>query len=166
MYETTLLQTQARLAPRILMLSEGVRFQTPYRFSLCVVHEPGDEAAAALFKESMLAYYPNGWQYHSMQLVDATYATMAADCNGSEIIYLLNASETEIAAAAAFAVNNQKLSMAYDSHYLSVGVMLSLSVGRAVRPYLNLGAAEKAGIDFDADLKRISRLYLKETKAK
>lgn len=159
MYETTLLQTQAKLAPRILLMGKGIPFKEPNRFSICIVHEPGDEKTAAAFKESLLANYPSGWRFHSMEVADSIYASMEQKCADSEMLYLLNTSEPNINKAVEMARRERKLTMAYEHHYLSYGVMLSLYVGRDIRPYLNLDATSDAGIAFENDLVEMSRVF-------
>lgn len=158
-YEPVLLKTQAKLAPRLLMMTKGVAYKASNRFTICIVHEAGEERTAADIKDALLAYYPSGWQYHTMQIVTGKYSEMQRTCADSEILFLLNSSEETIRETVAFATATRKLTISYDSSYLEYGVLLSLYVGRSVRPYLNLMQAKKAGMHFDSDLKRISKFY-------
>lgn len=156
-YETVLLKTQAKLTPRLLLMTDGVAFEAQNRFTVCIVREPGEEAVAGTFRDTLLAYYPSGWQYHTMQIVESPYETLEETCAGSEVLYLLNSSEANVRRAVAFATAKRKLTVSYENSYLSYGVLLSLHVGRSVRPYLNLLQAKRAHIRFDSDLKRISK---------
>jgi hypothetical protein len=156
-YEPVLLKTQAKLLPRLLLMSQGVTYAAPNRFTICIVREPEDGRIATVFKNTLLGYYPNGWQYHSMQIVESGFDTMEQTCKDSEVLYLLKSGEPNIRRAVTFATAHQKLTISYANGDLDYGVLISLYAGRDMRPLLNLAQAKKAKIHFDSDLKRISK---------
>lgn len=159
-YEPVLLKTQAKLAPRLLMMTKGIAYSAPNRFGICIVHEAGEKDVAAQVKQTLLAYYPSGWQYHSMRIVIAEYGAVKEQCADTEVLFMLNGSEERVREMVSFATKTRKLTIAYDNRYLADGVLVSLHVGRSLRPYLNLNQAKAAELYFDSALKRVAKFYV------
>lgn len=157
-YDTTLLQTHAKLAPRLLFLSQGVMFEAPNRFGICIVHEAGDEKAAQTIESTLIAYYPTGLNYHSMTITRSLYARARTECIAHELLFLLDAPDDKIARIIRFASQNKKLTMSYDPRHVDAGALLSVHVGRRVEPILNVAAAKRSGIAFGTSLLQIARV--------
>ncbi len=158
-YDLPLLKIQARLAPRLLMMSAGSSLPSEGEMTICLVHEEGDGAIPRFFREQLLQDYPEGLRGRKLKVLAAGYRQMERVCADSDMLYLFPGSRERIREAATFARRTGKLTMAYRSEDLDEGVLMSVHLGRSVRPYLNLRAAKTAGIRFSSDLKRISKFW-------
>lgn len=156
-YEPVLLETQAKLAPRLLMMSEGVEARSADLLSICVIYEAGEGEVADAFAGMVRSAYPDGWKSMRIRIVKSRYEALETRCDRCELLYLLNADEEKVRRAVSYATAHRKLTMAYENRFLEYGVLMSLHVGRSVRPYLNLQQAKEAGIHFSSGLKRISK---------
>ncbi|MHC3993593.1 YfiR family protein [Thiomicrolovo sp. ZZH C-3] len=156
-YEPVLLETQAKLAPRFLMMSEGVADTDEGVLSICVVYDEGEEEVADAFAGMVRAAYPDGWKGKQIRIIKSRYGELEQRCGRCELLFLLSAEAPDIRRAVSFATAQHKLTVSYENRYLEEGVLISLHVGRSVRPYLNLTQAKAAGIHFSSGLKRISK---------
>lgn len=157
-YEPVLLRTEAKLAPRILLMTQGVSYAAPNRFTVCIVSENGDSAAEQ-FRNYLMGYYPSGWKYHTMQIVMSDFESVPEQCAQSELLYILHSSEDNVRETARYASKNRKVSMSYSDTYLRLGVLVSLYIGKDIRPYLNINQAKASNFHFDDDLKRVSKFW-------
>lgn len=158
-YEKTLLKTQAKLAPRFFLMSEGAASDAAENFGICLVYEAGDEAAVSQFVHALNEAYPQGWKGYPLDIVESEYNAMPTKCRNESMLFLFNSNEGNIEKSVRFAMQNRKITMAYEPAYLEKGVLLSLYVGKSIRPYINLTAAKRAGIHFSSALKRISKVW-------
>ncbi|WP_416768718.1 YfiR/HmsC family protein [Sulfurimonas sp. ST-25] len=156
-YETVLLETQAKLVPRFLRMSTGVMNNVEGRLAICVVYDEGEAEVADAFAGMVRSAYPDGWKGERIWIVKSRYGSLERRCARSELLFLLNAEEPKVWRAVSFATAKRKLTVSYENRYLEEGVLVSLHVGRSVRPYLNLSQAKAAGIHFSSGLKRISK---------
>lgn len=157
-YEQVLLRTEARLAPRILLMTNGVSYFAANRFTVCIIGKEEDDAAKQ-FRQYLAGYYPNGWQYHTMQTVISDFASMQERCRESEMLFVLRGSTEEIRQVVEYAASTRKVTMSYLWDYLDDGILVSLYVGKDIKPYLNMTRAKQSGFVFDNDLKRVSKFW-------
>lgn len=157
-YEQVLLRTEAKLAPRILLMTKGVTYFAANRFTVCIVGEKED-AAAEQFRRYLVGYYPNGWKYHTMQTVISDFVSIDTQCRESEMLFVLRGDEADIRHVVEYAASTRKVTMSYLSDYLEEGILISLHVGKDIKPYLNMSQAKQLGFGFVNDLKRVSKFW-------
>ncbi len=150
-YDTLLVDTHATLAPKLLMMSSVSK--DIEHLSICIVCENTDDGVALRFKQTLHHKYKN------IKTVSSHYVKMQSECSRSHMLFLFDAPDEIIAKSVKYAKLNHKLTMSYSSRYLDLGVLLSLHIGRSVKPYLNLSPSKEYGISFSNSLKRVSKLW-------
>ncbi len=149
MYDTLLVQTHARLASKLLMASGAVEKRE--RASICLLFERADEEIADVFVSEILD------DYKSLDIVKIDYSSQLQRCNSSQLLFLLNTKTQNIESVVEYAKKRSKLTMSYDSSYLKFGVILSLHIGRSVKPYINFKSANVSGVQLGNALKRVAK---------
>lgn len=159
-YDDDTLTIFAKIIPRMVLMSSQ-KERVKESIEICVASDKIDERTALSLMDKIESTYPNGITNHPLKLINTAYSTMEK-CQNSQLIFLLDTNDKNIAKALQYAYDHTALTMSYDPKYLENGVESSLFLGRKVTPYLNITALRKNGVEIDNLLVRISKIYLYE----
>lgn len=160
-YNHQLMQVYAKIAPRLALMTQTPSSVEVHDIHLCIHYEAGDDKAAKRLRDTMLSIYPDGLGGRNLHISISPYKA-SHQCNQSALIFLL---DTDIETMRPIILDAQKQhvpTMSYSNRFMANGVMLSLYLGKTVRPYLNVEAAKQSGITLDNLLVQISKIYTKE----
>ncbi len=158
-YNSVLLNTYAKIVPRIVMLDRTHPNERPKK--ICILHEKGDEKIATHLRDEIVRT--------SRHLVDRGDILIEVrgyhdinDCAKMSVLLLLNGSRRHIFDAVDFAMRHHSMTIAYDNTLLRYGALLSLVTKERVYPIINLAALKKSGLCLDPALLQISKIYRDE----
>ena len=155
-YDNDVLEIFSKVLPRFILMSN----QKPKtQLKICILHEQEDISTALSLIAKIKTNYPNGLQNHQLNLIHTDFLNINR-CQGSELIFLFNASNQQISYAVSYAKKQYAITASYDNALLTKGIELSLFLGRRVVPYINVDALKKNGIELDNVLLRISKIYV------
>lgn len=157
-YNSKLLQVYAKIVPRIALMTHPAEALPGNSIGICLLYEKGDEEGAKKLHDMMLKAYPDGLSYRTLGLSLFPYGEHLS-CRDSLLLFLFDTDRARMQPSLDFAKAHQIPTMSYSSRFLGSGVMLSMHLGKTVRPYLNLEAAKENGITPDNLLIQISKIY-------
>lgn len=159
-YDKDVLEIYANLLPRFVLMSSNKK-EIKKSLEICIVHDKVDEQMASMLVNMIEEKYPNGIKSLQIKGHLAAYDAVT-ECKSSHILFLFNTSTAHIQNTLLFSKEHRQLTISYDPLLLSLGVHLSLFLGRKIVPYVNLQALKENGIEVDNILLNISRIYTKE----
>jgi hypothetical protein len=157
-YNDKLLRVYAKIIPRIALMTHSDESFPGNSIGICLLYEKGDEEGARRLHDMMLAAYPDGLRYRTLELSLQPYDRHRS-CRDSALLFLFDTDRAGMQPSLDFARSHGIPTMSYSSRFLDSGVMFSMHLGKTVRPYLNLEAAKESGITPDSLLIRISKIY-------
>ena len=160
-YEHQMLQIHAKIAPRIILMSKNTRYSREENINIIIVYEDGDKNAANSFESYLNNIYPKGLNNIPLKIEKITYFNFKTAPQNS-LIFLFDAQDANIIKVLKYCHKNKILTMSYSDKYLKYGVILSLHVGKNLKPYINLEAAKESNIIFKNNLISVSKLFHKE----
>ncbi len=160
-YNTQLMQVYAKIAPRLVLMTQSKADEPDKAITISIVYEQGDKASAEQLRDAMLQNYPDGLKERELDIVLTPYAR-SLTLSKSTLLFLLDTDEKVLKPTLKFAAQHNIPTMSYSNRFLQEGVILSLHLGKTVRPYLNLEAAKKNHIGIDNLLIQISKIYTPE----
>jgi len=161
-YEKTLLNLHARLFVRILLLDTELEKRLVEKHLVVgVIYEPEDRFTAERFKKMIQEAKASTESFpYPLHIELISYQKEALP--EVSAVYFLNATDRRKVHRMVRTVSSSgRMSFSYNRSYLQEGVMLSLWIGREVRPQMNLNAVRQSGIPFEPSLIQISRHYQK-----
>jgi len=158
MYDQKLLQIHAKIAPRILYMIAAKNPLPATRLSIAIVYEEGDAKAARELCRYIDRAYPEGMGDKTLNIEMISYASFEKVPENT-LIFLLDASDSKIARVLAYAKKHRLITMSYHERYLEKGVLISLHIGKTLKPYLNILAAKESDIVFSSTLILVSKIY-------
>jgi len=156
-YEHQILQIHAKIAPRIILMSKS-NTQISEDIKIIIVYEKGDEDSAEIFKSFIQSNYPKGLNNRLLKIEKISYDSFI-DAPKDSLVFLFDGEDFHIQKILSFAKKNSLLTMSYRNNYLDDGVLVSLYVGKSLKPYLNIQAAKESGIIFQNNLIAISKIF-------
>lgn len=157
-YDQKLLQIDAKIAPRILYMIAANNPLPATRLCVAIVYEKGDAKAARELCRYIDLAYPEGMGDKTLNIEMISYASFEKVPENT-LIFLLDAPDSKIARVLAYAQKNRLLTMSYHERYLKKGVLISLHIGKTLKPYLNILAAKESDIIFSSTLISVSKIY-------
>ena len=161
-YDDDVLEIFSKILPRFVLM-DNQKTKLKDEIDICVLHNLVDERSALSLIDKINNNYPNGLKNYKIKFTHDNYSNIAA-CQDSQLIFLFNSSDKEIADALLFAKKQKSLTVSYDDALLSRGVEISLFLGRKIVPYINIKALQKNGMEMDNLLLRISKIYIEMDK--
>lgn len=152
-YNTTVLELEAKLFPKIIMLSEEVNEESE-SLVLYIIAKEEDTYDAQEFKESIKAIYPDKLGDKVVKVFVKEFESIEEYPDG---IIVLNNDLEEIQKIASWANANKIVSLSYDPSYLDYGILGSIYIGRSIKPYLNREVIRKYNFNFNPYLLELSQ---------
>ncbi len=159
-----MLNIHAKIIPRIVLMSKVRQVDHNGTITIVLLYEKRARNDAESLKKKILQNYPNGLSKRQLKIqlryIDTFTATAAP--SGS-LLFVCDIDEHKIASLVNMVTDKGLITMSLRESAIDLGVMVSLHVGRYVKPIINPKAAKKAGITFSNNLIRISKIYHKDT---
>jgi hypothetical protein len=152
-YNSTVFELEAKLFPKIVMLSEDIKKESEF-LTLCIIAKEEDFRYAQEFKEAIEASYPDKLMNKSIVITIKNFNSIESYPDG---VIVLNNGEKEVRAVANWANANKIVSLSYDPSYLEYDVLASIYIGRSVKPYLNREVMQKHNFNFNPYLLELSK---------
>lgn len=157
-YDDDVLEIFSKVLPRFVLM-DNQKTKLKDKINICVLYEQVDQRTALTLIDKIKNNYPNGLKDYKINFTHDNYSNIAT-CKDSQLIFLFNSSEKNIADTLALSKKQKSLTVSYDDTLLSNGVEISLFLGRKIVPYINIKALQKNGMEMDNLLLRISKIYI------
>ena len=157
-YDDTLLAIEAKLFPKIAMLEKSVANKKSSELRIVIYSQDIDEAIATKLRSKILFNYPDTLLNKKLKVTLAQRfdeLTTDTDC-----IIVLSQEEDKVTKLASWAHKNHILTFSYDASYLQYGILGSIYLGKATKPYLNALVIRDYGFVFDTHLLQLCKLYV------
>ena len=156
-YDDDVLEIFSKILPRFVLMSDQ-KTKIQDEIKICILHDALDKRSALSLIDKVNANYPNGLKNYKISFAHDNYENIDS-CNESQLIFLFNSSDNNIADALLYAQKQHALNISYDAKLLKSGVEISLFLGRKIVPYINIKALQRNGVELDNVLLRISKIY-------
>ena len=124
---------------------------------IAILYDANSYQSALLLKDKIETRYPNKIQDYTIQTVLLPYnKKITYDAN---LYYLFPTDSKNIQLIINKAKKIKALTFSYLNSDLNNGIMLSLDIGKKVKPIINLNAAKSGEITFRPILLKISKIY-------
>ena len=137
-YSDQLMQIYAKISPRLVLMSK-MPYSIPEKsIDIIILYEKGDERAAENLREKMLRIYPEGLKSRRLEIELIPYG-MDEKLRKASLLFFMEGDIDFVAAALDFAKKNRVLTISYNRKLLAQGAILSLYIGKTVKPFLCVG---------------------------
>ncbi len=160
-YESKMLQIHAKIAPRIILMSKKTVTDKSKKINITIVYEKGDEDSVDLLKSYMLKNYPKGLNSKSLHIDKVTYSNFK-NIPKHSLVFLFDTNKDNIKKVVDYCINNKIITISYNDEYLKNGVLVSLHVGKYLKPYINIYSAKQSDIIFKNNLIAVSKIFYKD----
>lgn len=154
-YNSTIIELEARLFPKMLMLSSQEQKNLP-RFEILILSKEHDTLSANLFKEAIQENYAKKIMGKQLRVEIAEFKELQREPDGIIVLYH---SKKELKAIATWANEKKIPSFSYDPAHLECGILGSLYIGALTKPYLNKAIIKKYGFKINPYLLQLSKFY-------
>jgi hypothetical protein len=156
-----MLQIYAKIAPRIVLMTKSIKVDKSKKIYITIVYEDGDEDSVNQLKLYINKNYPNGLKNRLFNIKTVTYSNFK-NAPKNSFIFLFDTHTSNIEKVVKYSMDNKIITMSYSSKYLNNRVLLSLHVGKSLKPYINIKAAKDSGIIFKNNLIAVSKIFYEE----
>ena len=154
-YDETILELEAKLFPKIILLSDGIR-QESETLTIYIIAQELDQESAEYLKEHILSNYP---KKISGKKIEVSIKEFMAFKKKPDAIIVLDHDGQSLTKIANWANTHKVISLAYDPYYMSYGLLASLHIGKATKPYLNSAVIKKYNFSFNPYLLKLSKFF-------
>ena len=155
-YDTPLLQISSKLFPKILFMEKGTKERIQSSIHFVIIASHANQEAARHFSNMMQNQYPDGINDHSLRIsiVSAREALSMKNVHG--MILMIPPDENILESLIEHTYENKILTFCFDPSLLRNGAVISLYIGKNVKPYLNISALKKASFTFEYSFIKLS----------
>jgi len=154
-YDETILELEAKLFPKMILLSDGIKKESD-TLSIYIIAQEVDNKSAEYFKTLILSNYP---KKISGKKIEVSIKEFVAFKTKPDAIIVLDYDGEKLTEIANWANTHKVISLAYDPYYMSYGLLASLYIGKATKPYLNSAVIKKYDFSFNPYLLKLSKFY-------
>jgi len=153
-----LLKIHATLLPKIYLMDYKYKEKINNNsIVISILYDDVNYKSAISIQNKILKKYGDGIKSHKLEVNIMPYAKI--DNAKANIYYLLPSDKSNIEKTIEHACKDEALTFAYLKDDLQYGVMISLNIGKKVKPLLNLNAIKSYNISFRPVLLNISSVY-------
>jgi len=152
-YNSTVLELEAKLFPKMILLSEEIDKESQY-LEIYIIAKEIDTRSAQDMKKSIKSNYPDKIMGKEIVVSIKQFKDFAAI---PDAIIVLHHDKKELTKIALWANENRVISLAYDPSYMKHGILASIYVGKSTKPYLNAKIIQKYGFIFNPYLLKLSK---------
>jgi len=154
-YNSTIIELEAKLFPKMLMLSSDIR-KNAKQFEIVILAKEEEERYAALFVENIKQSYAEKIMGKKLLVRSVTFKKLEGEPDGIIVLYH---SDKELQAIANWANKRKIPSFAYDPAHLEFGILGSLYIGAQAKPYLNKETIKKYDFKINTHLLVLCKFY-------
>ncbi len=155
----SLLKVHAVLVPKIYLMDYGFKEKLQNNsIIISLLYDASSYKSAVSLKNKIDGKYRDGIKGHSVKVKLTAYNSLAN--TQANIYYLFPTDRQNIKEVIKKANSNHALTFSYLNDDLKYGIMLSLKVGKRVKPIINLDAIKLHNITFRPVLLKISKIYM------
>jgi len=155
-YNDSLLLIYAKVVPRIMLLDHTKSGEVTGE-KLCILYEGRDRAVAQKFKEMALKNLPAS-VISSFEIVTVSYED-SQKCAKATALMLLDTKPINVKRVLKSAKERRVLTFSYSNELLKDGVTVSLSIGKAIYPIVNIEAVKSSSLRLDPALFQTAKIY-------
>jgi len=152
-YNSTIVELEAKLFPKMLMLSEDLNKES-HNLDIYIVAQEIDFTQAKVFKETIESIYTEKLMNKNVRVSIKDFDSIDNYPDGIIVLYH---SYEETLQIANWANSNKIVSFAYDPSYLDFGILASIYIGVSTKPYLNKYVIKKYNFNFNPYLLELSK---------
>jgi hypothetical protein len=156
----SLLNIHATLVPKIPLMDYKFREKlNEDAISIIIFYDKINYKSAKLLKRKIDARYTNGIKEHPVEVTLISYKRANIVKNlKANIYYLMPSSKSSTKNVLKYAKQNNAITFSYLRHTLNEGCMISLNIGKKVKPIINLEAIKSNNISLRPVLLNISEI--------
>jgi len=159
----SLLDIHATIMPKVLLLEHGVEKKIKdNKINITIAYEDNNYKDMKFLKTSIESKYPKGISGYEIVIDLINYNNFQKCKKNTNILYIFPSSEQNVI----YLINAYKecdaITFASIKKYLKFDAMISIDVGKKVKPIVNLNAVKNSGISFKPVLLSISKVYQEE----
>ncbi len=158
-YDTSLLQIGAKLFPKIIFIEKGTLERIQTSIHLVVVASSQYQENGRSFSKMLQTQYPEGINNYPIRITLATPKEALQIKNVHAFVLMMPPEDPQTHSIIAHSSENKILTFCFDQALLKSGVLLSLHIGKSVKPYLNITTLKEGGYTFEYSFIKLSTLY-------
>lgn len=156
----SLLEIHATLMPKILLLENNIKQKIKNnKIHITIAYEQNNYKDMKFLKQSIKRKYPDGISGYEIDVDLIEYANFEKCDINTNLLYIFPSSKKNIDNMVKEYKACHAITFASDKEYLDNNVMLSIDLGKKVKPIINLKAVKESGISFRPILLSISKVY-------
>jgi hypothetical protein len=152
-YKSTIIELEAKLFPKMLMLSEDIKKDSQY-LHIYIIAQEKDMNRAKEFKTAIESNYKEKLMNKTVKVYIQEFHSIE---NYPDGIIVLHHSQEELLRISNWANANKIVSFSYEPSYLDFGILGSLYIGASTKPYLNKKVIKKYKFNFNPYLLELSK---------
>jgi len=156
----SLLKIHANIMPKVLLLEKNIKEKIKNNtINITIAYEESNYKEMKFLEQSIKREYPNGISGYEIKIEFIDYKAFK-ECNiDTNILYIFPSSKENIKMLIKGYNDCNTITFASDKEYLKYDAMISIDVGKKVKPIVNLVAVKKFGIAFKPVLLSISKVF-------
>lgn len=158
-YDTSLLQIGSKIFPKIILIEKGTKERIDSSIQLVIVASSLYQENALSLSKLLHAQYPQGINGHPLRITILSPKEGLNIDNAHGFVLMLSPNDKLLEPLINHANENKILTFSLDPTLLSNGVLISLYIGKTVKPYLNIATLKQTSFQFDYSFISLSILY-------
>lgn len=158
-YDTPLLQIGSKLFPKILFIEKGTKERIQSSIQLVIVTTPSYQETARLFSNMVQNQYPEGISNIPLRITVVSPKEAFGIKNAHGIVLMTPPDEPLLDPLIKQTYENKTLTFCFNPALLKNGAVISLNIGKNVKPYLNVTAVKEASFTFEYSFIKLSTLF-------
>jgi hypothetical protein len=146
--------------PKVLLLEKNIEQKLKNNtINITLVYEKNNYKDMKYLTQEIRREYPNGISGYNIKIVQQEYGLINKCDPNIDILYIFPSSKDNIKNLIQIYSRCKAITFASNKEYLKEGAMISIDVGKTVKPIVNLVAVKNSGITFKPVLLSISKVY-------
>ena len=160
--DNSLLDIHATIMPKVLLLEHNIEDKIiNNKINITIAYEKNSYKDMKFLKKAIESKYPNGISGYEIEIDFINYDAFTKCKETTNILYIFPSSQKNINNIINEYRKCDAVTFASEKEYLENGAMISIDVGKKVKPIVNLKAVKRSGISFKPVLLSISKVYKK-----
>lgn len=137
-------------------MEKGTKERIQSSIHFVIVASPANQEAARLFSNMLQHQYPEGINNHPIRISIVSSREALSIKNVHGIILMISPDETMLESLIEHTYEEKILTFCFDPLLLRNGAVISVYVGKNVKPYLNISALKQASFTFEYSFIKLS----------
>ncbi|MCW9026053.1 MAG: YfiR family protein [Thiovulaceae bacterium] len=160
--DNSLLDIHATIMPKVLLLEHDIEKKiVDNKIHITIAYEKNSYKDMKFLKKSIETKYPKGISGYKIEIDFINYDSFQECKKHTNILYIFPSSQDNINNLITKYNECHAITFASQKEYLKNNAMISIDVGKKVKPIVNLKAVKASGISFKPVLLSISKVFKK-----